>query len=271
MKNKIYSLLFVLIICLSTTASAFATDTTTDGFSDEYYRVLDMADLLTESEETTLIEKLDEISIRQSMDVVVATTDDLEGFSVVEYADLLYEECNFGYGDANDGLLLLISMQDRDWHISTTGFAITAFTDAGIQYIGKKMKPDLSAGNYASAFDTYATLCDEFITQADTESPYDSGNLPKDPLSPIWILISIVVGVLISVLIVLFMKSSLKTVRYQAAASDYVKSGSINIIERRDMFLYHTVTKTEKPKDNSGSSTHTSSSGTTHGGGGGKF
>lgn len=53
-----------------------------------------------------------------------------------------------------------------------------------------------------------------------------------------------------------------------------MKAGSMNITESRDMFLYNTVTRTAKPKDNDsggGSSTHTSSSGSTHGGGGGKF
>lgn len=44
---------------------------------------------------------------------------------------------------------------------------------------------------------------------------------------------------------------------------------------KKIMFLYNTVTRTEKPKssgiNSGGSSTHVSSSGRTHGGGGGKF
>lgn len=53
-----------------------------------------------------------------------------------------------------------------------------------------------------------------------------------------------------------------------------IKDNSLNINERRDLFLYNTVTRTAKPKNDDsggGSSTHTSSSGTTNGGGGGKF
>lgn len=270
MKKKISVFLFVIALCLSTALPAFAAET--DGFADEYYRVVDMADLLTDSEEAALIEKLDEISLRQNMDVVVATTDDLEGYSVRDYADLLYEQCQFGYGDSNDGLMLLISMEDHDWYISTCGYGITAFTDAGIEYIGKQIKSDLSDGNYAAAFTSYAGLCDDFITQARNGDPYDNGNLPREPLSLIWIPIALVIGFVIAKIIVGNMKSKLKTVRAQAAANSYVKNGSMNITESRDLFLYHTVTRTEKPKNNSsGSSTHRSSSGTTHGGGGGKF
>lgn len=270
MKKKISVFLFIVVLCLSTAIPAFATES--NGFADEYYRVVDMADLLTDSEETALIKKLNEISLRRNMDVVVATTNDLEGCSVTEYADVLYEQCQFGYGDSNDGLLLLISMEDRDWYISTCGYGITAFTDAGIEYIGKQIKSNLSDGNYAAAFSEYAELCDDFITQARTGEPYDSGNLPREPLSLIWIPIALVIGFVIAKIIVGNMKSKLKTVRKQAAANSYIKSGSMNITDSRDLFLYHTVTRTERPKNNSsGSSTHTSSSGTTHGGGGGKF
>lgn len=269
MKKKLSVLLLVLVLCFVAVSPALADS---EGFADQYYRVLDMADLLTDSEEEALNEKLDEISIRQDMDVVVATTDDLEGFSVAEYADLLYEGCEFGYGSGKDGLMLLISMEDRDWYISTCGYGITAFTDAGIDYIGEQITSDLSDGNYAAAFTSYAELCDDFITQARSSDPYDSGNLPSQPLSLVWIPIALVIGFVIAKIIVGNMKSELKTVRKQAAANSYVKSGSMNITESRDLFLYHTVTKAAKPKNSSsGSSTHRSSSGTTHGGGGGKF
>mgnify|MGYP003283208164 FL=1 len=88
----------------------------------------------------------------------------------------------------------------------------------------------------------------------------------------IWIPISIVIGVLLALIIVGSMKGKLKTVRAQAAANSYLKKDSLNITESSDLFLYHTVTRSEKQKDSdSGSSTHTSSSGTTHGGGSGKF
>lgn len=273
MKKKLFVFLFALsfVLCLGTAVPAFAAEA--DGFADEYYRVIDMADLLTAREEAALIEKLDEISLRQHMDVVVATTDDLEGYSVRTYADLLYDSCRFGYGDRKDGILLLISIEDNDWYISTCGYGITVFTDAGIKHIGDRITPYLSDGDFASAFEKYADLCDEFITQAGTGEPYDSDNLPRKPLSLIWIPISLVIGFVLSQIVVGQMKGKLKTVRSQAAANSYLKKGSMIVTESRDLFLYHTVTRIAKPKNTrpSGSSTHRSSSGITHGGGGGKF
>ena len=193
---------------------------------------------------------------------------------MVDRSDLGVCYSNFGYGESKDGALLLISVEDNDWYISTCGYGITVFTDAGIEYIGKQIKGDLSDSNFAGAFDKFAYLCDDFITQARTGEPYDVKNLPKEPLSLIWIPIAIVAGFILSLIIVGRMKAKLKTVRFQPAANSYMKAGSMNITESRDMFLYNTVTRTAKPKDNDsggGSSTHTSSSGSTHGGGGGKF
>ena len=258
MKKKILTLLFSLILCLCIVTPAFAAQT--DGFASEYERVQDLAGLLSGNEESSLVTKLNELSERQKMDIVVLTTDTLDGKTPRDYADDIYDYGNFGYGESKDGALLLISIEDNDWYISTCGYGITVFTDAGIEYIGKQIKGELSDGDFASAFDKFADLCDEFITQARTGEPYDVRNLPKEPLSLIWIPIAIVVGFVLSLIIVGRMKAKLKTVRFQAAANSYIKDGSLNITESREMFLYNTVTRTAKPKDSDsggGSSTHT--------------
>lgn len=170
-----------------------------------------------------LLQELDEISQRQKMDIVIATTNSLDGKDVVAYADDLYDECDYGYGEQKDGVLLLISMEDRDWYISTCGYGITAFTDAGIQYIGEQMLSDLSEGDYAAAFDVFAEQCDSFITQARNDEPFDSKHLPREPLGNKWILISIVDGVVLAFLVVGGMKGQLKSVRSKPTARDYLR------------------------------------------------
>ena len=99
--------------------------------------------------------------------------------------------------------------------------------------------------------------------------------MPKQPFNIARnLLIALIVGFVIALIATGVMKGKLKTVRFQSAASNYVKANSMNVTESRDMFLYTHVDRRAKPKDtdsSSGSSTHTSSSGSTHGGGGGKF
>ena len=275
MKKNILITMLTLVLCLFMIVPALAEgENTGDGFADEYYRLLDMASLLSDEDVDSLTARLDELSLRQKMDVVIATTNTLEGKSVVAYADDLYDNCSFGYGANRDGLILVISMEDNDWYISTCGYGITAFTDAGIKYIGEQIVPYLSDRDFAGAFATYITLCDEFITQARIDKPYDIGSLPRKPMSPAWILVCLISGLILSCVTVGKMKAKLTTVRAQAAANSYMKNDSMNITDSREMFLYKNVTRTKRSNESSGgggSSTHTSSSGTSHGGGGGKF
>ena len=97
----------------------------------EKTRVVDMADLLSDSEESSLLFKLDEISERQQFDVVVVTVGSLDGKTPTAYADDFYDYNGYGFGAEYDGVLLLVSMEERDWRISTCGYGITALTDAG--------------------------------------------------------------------------------------------------------------------------------------------
>ena len=268
--------LAALVLLLALAAPAFAAES---DFADLYYRMNDGAEVLTEDEDNELEASLEELSVRQSFDVVIATIDSLDGegyTSMEEYADDLYDYCQFGYGANRDGVLLLISKGDRKWHISTCGYGITAFTDAGIQYLGQQMTPDMADGDYAAAFRTFIRWTDAYVTAAREGHPYDVNNMPHEPLSIMYLGLALVIGLVTALIVTGVMKSQLKSVAPQPDASSYVRQGSMRLTNQRDHFLYRDVHRTERPKasdssDSGGSSTHTSSSGTTHGGGGGSF
>ena len=101
MKKKILLILLSLVIGLCVSVPAFAAQT--DGFASEYERVQDLADLLSDSEEAALLEKLDELCERQKMEIVVLTTDTLEGMTPRDYADDIYDYSGFGYSRRRSG------------------------------------------------------------------------------------------------------------------------------------------------------------------------
>jgi len=240
----------------------------------EYPRLWDDADLLTPYEESALLAELDEISERQKLDVVVVTVNSTGASSPMEYADDFFDYNGYGYGTNRDGILLLISMEERDWWISTCGYGITAFTDAGMDYISEQFLDDLSSGYYADAFQTFASLCDAFITQARGGQPYDVYNLPKEPFDGgMALILALIVGLITALIYTGVLKGQLHTVRRQASASDYMKENSMQIRDSRDIFLYRNVSRTLRQTESSGggSRVHTSSSGASHGGRGGKF
>lgn len=273
--DRIYvtmAVFFLWIFAIPGIVRAEAAGAGSGSSSEGHLRLTDEAGLLTDQEKSGLLARLDEVSERQKMDIVIVTTNSLHGSSAMDYADDFYDENGYGYGLGKDGVLLLISMEERDWWISTCGYGITAFTDGGIEYLSEQFLKDLSDGKYEAAFQTYISQCDDFITQARKGRPYDRANLPHEPLTPLWILAALGIGLVSALIAVAVMKGRLKTVRSQGAAGSYVREGSMHITDSREFFLYRNVHRTARPKQtSSGSSTHTSSSGVSHGGGGGKF
>ncbi len=262
MKKRLFGMLLAISLCLSLFVPALA--------QSDMPLLVDHAELLTESEESTLLSKLANISSNQQMDIVIVTVNDLYGETPREYADDFYDDNDY----AEDGILLLISMEDSDWYISTSGYGITAVTDAGLDYMADQFVDDLSNGNYYDAFVTYADFCDEFIGLARSGDPFDVEDLPKEDFNIVTsLLVSLGIGLVVALIVTGRMKGKLKTVRQQAEATDYVKTDSMIVTRSSDLFLYMHIDRHAKPQASSGggSSTHTSSSGRTHGGGGGKF
>ncbi|MBQ8803867.1 MAG: TPM domain-containing protein [Tyzzerella sp.] len=229
-------------------------------------RVVDDADLLETYEEEELLKELDEISERLDFDIVVVTTNSTEGKSAEAYADDYFDYNGYGMGDSYDGALLLVNMGNREWHISTTGYGITALSDNDLDYIGEEVADYLSYGDYASAFETFAELVEEEVLDAKDGETLEIGEvLVKIP-------IALLIGGLIAFIPVTVMKKKMDNVEMRSEASDYVMRNRVAITEQRDMFLYRTVNRRRKPKDSGGgSSTHRSSSGRSHGGRGGRF
>lgn len=274
MKKKITSVLVAVLSCLIFAIPVFTVNV---GAESDLPRLVDDSDLLTDGEEEYLLDRLDEVSEEYQCDVVIVTVDSLEGKTSREYADDFFDYNGYGFGDTYDGVFLLVSMEERDYWISTTGYGIEVFTDAGLDYIEDEFVPYLSSGDYAKSFNTFVDLCEKFLIQAETGQPYDVNNKPFKILEWYYIPLALIIGFVIAAIVVNIMKSSLTSVRNQKTATNYIRNGSMKITNQRENYLYHNVSKVRRDTSSSssgrrgGSSTHRSSSGRSHGGSGGKF
>lgn len=286
MKRKLFSVFLLLCLCISLSCAAFA---------DNNQLLYDYEELLDISESDSIAAALDDLSREYGMTVAILTVDSFDGKSAEEYADDFYDDNGLGTGEGGDGLILLVSMAERKWHISTKGYAIYAFPDYYLDSIGEDIVPYLADGDYLAAFETFIDDCRSYMAEDMEEEGYDERrdeysdkdfyDFPETEKNSgprfIWIPIAIGVGLIIALVSMSIMKRGMKSVRMQAAASDYIRSGSFSLSESRDVFLYTTVSKTPKPKDNDGhggmgagghfSSTHMSGGGSIHGGRGGSF
>ena len=210
-------------------------------------RMVDNGGLLSGTEETNLEESLESLRQAYQMDIVIVTEESIGDATPREYADDYFDFEGYGYG-------------------------IQVFTDAGIEYIGEQITPELADEDYYGAFSECSVLCEKFIVQAKTGEPYDIQSLPKaDFAVGKTLLIALVVGFVIALIVTLIWKGQLKSVRKQTGADVYTKQGSMQIRQATDLFLYRDLRRVKRETSSGGSGTHRSSSGRSHGGGGGKF
>ena len=238
--------------------------------------LVDEVGLLTEEESSALLNKLEDISRRYENEVGIVTVNSLEGKTAEAYADDYYDYNGYGIDSEKSGVLFLVSKGDRKYHISTTGAAIKAFTDYGIECIKDEIKPYLSDGEYFDASDKFLDMSIDFVHAYKDGKPYDTDNPYMEKADYVILeIIAFVIALVIAGISVAIMRFRMNTAKPKKTATEYIKKDSFRLTSEKDIFMYSSVTKTAKPKDDGvssgGSTTHTSSSGSTHGGGGGSF
>lgn len=249
MKQKIVTILSVLVLCLSMALPVCATaDVSVADAPDEYVleaHVLDDADLLSDAEEAQLGEKLFAISKQYDAQIMVGTLPSAEGIDMDQLIEFLYDEGEFGYGADHDGVFLLVCMDPREYRVLSNGFAGDAIQDGEGEAIGSAITSNLSDGDYAAAFDIFADECAYYLDGYINGFPF---NTTKS------LLIALAVGFVASFIVSSGLKGQLKSVHKKNEADVYVKPGSMQITNRNEFFLYRDVTRKEKEKEESKSS-----------------
>lgn len=244
---------------------------------------VDSAEVLTTDELETLKYKLAQISDENNIDVGIVTVEYLDGKTAQEFANDLFEQNKFGKGENRDGILLLVATEDREWAMSTHGSAKEAFNQDGLDYLSGEFLPYLSDDDYYSAFENFLNNAQElgamYVAGNSYRVEYDEeGNYPieGEPIkeeginNSVWIPLSIVIGCAISFVIMMMYKSQLKSVKSESRADDYLMD--MKLVKSQDIFLYRTVTRTMRPKnEDHGNNFNNSGGGGDYGGSSGSF
>ena len=258
MKNKVSMYLICLIAVFVLTIPTFASETKT--------RVIDNANLLTADEEADLEQSAAEFRDEYNLDIVILTVESLNGKEISVFSDDYYDHNGFGVGSDASGLILVVSMAERELYISTCGQAIGRLSDTELDSIIQTTAQVLGEGEYAKAFNIFMGYT---ILNIDVDDPY--GNIDSEKPEVNW-LISLLLGAVTALVTVLVMRSTMNTKRAKHGAGDYVEQNSYDLYRQHDMFMYSNISKVRREQNNSGGATvHRSSSGRSHGGRGGKF
>ena len=261
------------------------------GFDREQQKVYDEAGLFSSQEWSELQEACVETAQQEKLDIVILTREEPDRRSVEEIADDFYDENGFGYEGAHEsGVILLIDMYQREFCITTSGYAMEWFTDREIEEMYDRMEGDLRAGDYYGA--CFAFLNQVVRLKGNSEKAengyYDPAkqtfvSTEKGPVARAFtagrVLLRLLLSAVIGVLGALTLKKNTEP-RMSVGQRTYLKDQQLPAGNRTDRFLRETTIhrKIPRPPANHGggsggggfSSTHTSGGGFSHGGGGGR-
>lgn len=125
-------------------------------------RVVDNANLIDAASEAALVAKLAAFEQKSSDQIVVATVNSLDGESIESYANRLFREWKLGQASDNNGILLLVSKNDRKMRIEV-GYGLEGtLTDLHSSLIiNNVLVPAFRSGDFAGGI---AQATDDIIS-----------------------------------------------------------------------------------------------------------
>ena len=258
--KKCFSLLLILLLLSLFPYSALAEDTGNESFP----YVLDNAGILTESQRGALESRAAQFSEAHGCSLYIVTVKDHTEFNpdVYEAAKGIFKYYDLGYGEGKDGVLLLLSMNERD-------FGLIGHGDKGETVCGHESRwiiedeilDNLGNNDWYGGFSDYFEVCGKQLTKLEngediTEGAdiivgpdgleYHSYNAPGQPTRmPTGAKLGIGIGApcLIALAICSTFKAQMKTAKEKTTAEEYVVPGSAALRVRDDRFINRTETR----------------------------
>lgn len=116
--------------------------------------VNDFANILTQDQQNTLEQKLVAFDKESSTQIAIVLVKNLQGYEISEYALAILRKWGVGQKDKNNGVVLLVSLEDRKLRIETGYGAEGPLPDATCKHIiDEQIVPHLKEKDYYGGLD----------------------------------------------------------------------------------------------------------------------
>ena len=252
-KKAIVSLLFALCLLLCMTAAAHA--------EARIDYVSDYAGLLSDAQRQDLSNLAARVSDEYNFGVFVVVVNDYKSYvngSIADFSENVFHRYGLGRGQKEEGVLLAMSMNDRDYDIYAHGdFGNYAFTDYGKRQLADSFLDNFRGNDWEGGFRDFIENSGNMLEMARNGRPVDTWIADQAETGPRMtlgkILVSLGVGCLTGGATVSGMKRQMKTAIRQTGAANYVSLGGVKLSNKRDDFVNRSVTRQVIPRQtNSG-------------------
>ncbi len=209
--------------------------------------VVDHAGLLDAGEVADLGRRAETIAQTYQCGLYIVTVADYRDYGVTPFdaACNLYRDWDLGMGAGKDGLILLLSMDDRDFATATYGpWAQSVFTDDVLQHQEPEFLDDFGDDAWYDGFSDFLTTSEGYLEIVRSGKTVDTSRraLTSGRLAAV-IVQDLLGGAAIALVICFVIKAGMKSVRKSADAKDYAVSGGENLSVCTDRFTHTTQTR----------------------------
>ncbi len=249
-KRFVLAMVLCIALCLAFGGAAYASS---GGNSLGY--VNDAVGLLSLEEQQELETTAAQLAERYGCGVYVIIVDDYTDYtngSTRDFAKETYINYDLGIGEGKNGILLVLSMSDRDYYLLTKGdIANAAFTDYGQEQLTQEFLDDFRYDNWFDGFRDYMSTAGQYLEESENGAPVDvpgyNGGYAESSSTGANILMIVGVPCLISLAVCGVFAAQMKTARRQTGAMGYISHGGVDMRVTQDQFLYNTETRQHIP------------------------
>ena len=251
-KKAIVSLLFALCLLLCMTAAAHA--------EARIDYVSDYAGLLSDAQRQDLSNLAARVSDEYNFGIFVVVVNDYKSYvngSIADFSENVFHRYGLGRGQKEEGVLLAMSMSNRDYDIYAHGdFGNYAFTDYGKRQLADSFLDNFRDNDWEGGFRDFIENSGNMLEMARNGRPVDTWIADQAETGPRMtlgkILVSLGVGCLTGGATVSGMKRQMKTAIRQTGAANYVSLGGVKLSNKRDDFVNRSVTRQVIPRQTTG-------------------
>jgi len=228
----------------------------------ELDNVTDAAGLLQSEEWQDLESRARDLSWQHDIGVYIITVEDYTDYtdgSIYDAADLFYHDYALGLGENLDAVMLILSMESRDYLLIAYGEnAQYAFNDEGRERLDDFFLDEFGNDDWYGGFSEYLTWTADYLENAANGTPYSADHIPmNDGSRVLGIIIRVAVMILIPLAAAAIYSASLvskmKSVAVAGKAVEYM-SGDLQLTGSDDVYIRTTESRREIEKDKSSSS-----------------
>jgi uncharacterized protein len=209
--------------------------------------VTDTAGIMTYEERQSLEEAAQAVSEKHDFGVYLITVDSFRDFTdsydVFDGATTLYNKYNLGLGEEHKGVLLLLSMNDRDFSLVTySDYGNYVFDEATREGMTSYFLDNFQYDEWYAGFNDYIASCDMVLTDG-----------PDKLSSEINALVGMIFlfPLIIAAIVIAILSRKMKSV-FKATEAEAYAGGGLDITRSYDQFTHATETRKKRKEESSG-------------------